>query len=72
MNIEKVKNQNFITLRVSHRNGDVLAELVEAPGHQPYIKVLDTQWAKQRKLGTHNRYFRTKSEAGLFIKKTFV
>lgn len=70
MKIQKVSD-GHITLKVFHRNGDVLAELHEPKGHQPFVRVPDTAWAKQYQVRTHDRFFRNKADAGKFIKETF-
>jgi len=60
-----------VKMEVIHRNGDLLAELIDIPGLQPFVKVYETSWSKLYKVPTHNRYFRNIAEAGKFIKKTF-
>lgn len=70
MQIKRVSD-GFITLKVFHRNGEVLAELHEPKNMQPFVRIPDTSWAKQYQVRTHDRFFRNNAEAGKFIKETF-
>jgi len=62
---------NFVTLRIEHRKGITLGELVEPPSGQISVRVMENEWSKKYQIPTHVRYFRTKKDALTFIHKTF-